>query len=154
MRENNLATLSRPLGVTVIAVVWTLLSVFGIWGASYFIWHAVSGGLTAVESGEPGVVIGTNVAVVLVFLIQLAFSVGLFRMRNWARRVVRFFAALTVLTFLFDIFYYASFGEDLGSGAANWTRNTVTALFDLWAWFYLGRQAVVACFLQSGKGDL
>ena len=149
MRENNSATLSRPLGVTAIAVVWTLFGVFEIW-ESYFDWNAASGGLTAVEDGAADIAAAVNTVIALVLLIQLACIVGLFRMRNWARRGGRFLAVLFLLSSSFAV--YAFFGEDSDASAASGMLDAVSFAFSLWAWIYLGRREVVARFmLADGK---
>ena len=141
MRENNSATLSRPLGVTVIAAVWML---FGIVGLSHLIWNVASGEWE------------TDFGVTLLFgavscFVQLACAVGLFRMQNWARWWVRLFTALGALSFLAS---YVSplFGEDSGAGELGWVLEAAAFIFLLWTWIYLGRREVVARFMfADGK---
>ena len=141
MRENNSATLSRPLGVTAIAAVWML---FGIVGLSHLVWNVASGEWE------------TDFGVTLLFgavscFVQLACAVGLFRMQNWARWWVRLFTALGALSFLAS-YVYLLFGGDSGAGESGWVLEAAAFIFLLWTWFYLGRREVVARFMfADGK---
>ena len=153
MRENNSATVSRPLGVTAIAVVSIL---FGCLALPPFVIYLT--GQWQADLAYPSAGIRKIITLGLLCFVPLICGGGLLCMQEWARRGARIgiaafsmFEPACVLWFI----YFGSLQDAIALMTAYWGLSIFIAalfIFQLWAWFYLGRREVVARFMLT-EGD-
>ena len=116
--------MNRSVGVTAAALVLTLAGAFLLIPASYTMMEAViaTTALTALKSESTLVVLGAYYLTALLFLAApswcITTSIGLFRLRSWARRSI---ILLSVVGVLFSVWQMKSSSE-----FARWSASGVT----------------------------
>ena len=96
--------MNRPMGVTIIAVLQLIISIFAIFGGLYIFFFR-SGFFSRISELEkvpnnPTLVVGFAVFLLIVGLIGLLIAYGLFTLKNWAWLTALILNGLSILSSL------------------------------------------------------